>query len=47
MILGKASYFSWMIEIENNEFILSTHYGKKINTFSTLRQALDHIGYKG
>ena len=44
-VSGNGNYFSWIIEIEDNEFILSTHYGKYMETFSTLKRALDYIGY--
>jgi len=46
-VMGLGQYFSWIIEIEYNQFVLSSQYGKGYNTFNTLRQALDAIGYEG
>lgn len=47
MVLGIGDYFSWIIEIDaDNQFILSTHYGKHQGEFPTLRKALDSIGYE-
>lgn len=49
-VVGNKFNFSWIIEIKNNEFILKSPiplFKQYNNTFSTLRRALDHIGYKG
>jgi hypothetical protein len=46
-VMGRGFNLSWIIEIEYNQFKLSTLYGHYHSTFNTLRQALDHIGYKG
>ena len=45
--LGNEFNFSWIIEIKYNQFVLSTLYGQHEGIFNTLRQALNHIGYKG
>jgi hypothetical protein len=46
-VLGNGNYFSWIIEIEDNKFHLSSIFGKHYDTFSTLRKALDSIDFKG
>lgn len=45
-VLGMGRHFSWIIQIEYNEFVLSTIYGQYRNTYPTLRKTLDAIGYK-
>lgn len=44
---GREDYFSWIIEIdEDNKFVVSSCYGQYHGIFSTLRKALDSIGYE-
>lgn len=54
---GREDYFSWIIEIdEDNKFVVSSCYGQYHGVcimeghyhgvFSTLRKALDSIGYE-
>ena len=42
-VLGKGSYFSWIITFEYEEYTLSTIYGSHIKTFKTLEEAIDHV----
>ena len=44
-VLGNGNYFSWHIEIEDNEFVVSSIFGKHYGSHGTLRQALESIEY--
>lgn len=47
MVEGIGNNFSWIIEIDaDNMFIVSTHYGQHHGEFSTLRKALNSIGWE-